>query len=122
MIAAIETLEIVLAETEVNPMEDLLVIIAIDNTAAKVTAGNGYYLKDIEVCGRFVELYEKLSAKRVTVLSAQVPTNDEAADEPSRDKPLDRNRCDGCRRLLETFLLTARRENKTRRMKLARYF
>lgn len=107
--AAIEILKIVcLARIEEikkgATLDPLWVIMAIDNTAAKVSVENCLYLRDLQIFSKFVDLWDLMKDALIVISTVQVGSADQAADEPSREKPIDKDRCDRCRELIARYV------------------
>lgn len=76
----------------VSQAEHVEIRIAVDNTAAS-SALKRCYTPDIELSERLVDLEKMLNAKLIII---SVKTEDQAADEPSRERAISLERCQRC--------------------------
>ena len=90
-------------------MEGIRICIAEDNTTAVAAINALFYAKDPSLCAEFMILFDLLKGASVEVW--YVPTDEQPADEPSRDKPLNDEKCKKCWHFLNT---NARRSGSAR--------
>jgi hypothetical protein len=91
--------------------DDALILIAEDNTTAMAAINKMYYPGDPYLCGRLLSMFELLGCKH-RMRAVYTNTLIEAADEPSRGKPVDINKCRICLEILEASFLANRKRGR----------
>jgi hypothetical protein len=88
---AIDTVRKIIPTIPVDQQESTEIILGEDNCSALAALTSFYYPTDPFVCGELMQLYEELGGISLTVF--WLPTLRQCADEPSRSKPVNLEKC-----------------------------
>lgn len=103
ILSAINTLEEKIRRIEAagGKVDQHMFIMGEDNTTAGIALTNFFYRKCPYLCGRLLQLHQKIGWGRLS--APYINTKLMPADEPSRGKPVNKNKCAVCWKMLKSF-------------------